>query len=183
MTVPTSTTPDREALESAVTQEGTNLADLTEQSPVLLVFLRHLGCAFCRETLGDIADRQEFLQERKIRPVLVHMAQAGNAENVFKKYGLENVLRISDPSQDLYRAFGLGRASFWQLLNPIVLGRMFMAAVVRGHGAGLPVGDPMQMPGVFLLHRGKIVMDFRHRTIADRPDYRSMAQGVDESGS
>ena len=174
---------DRQSLECAVTQEGTNLAELTEQSPVLLIFLRHLGCAFCRETLGDIAGKQDFLRKRNIRPVFVHMTQDGDAASIFRKYGLESVLRISDPSLDLYQAFGLGRARFWQLLNPIVLWRMFMAAVVHRHGAGLPVGDPMQMPGVFLLHHGKIIMDFRHRTIADRPDYRSMAQGAIEPES
>lgn len=176
----TTNQPDRQALQDAVTNEGLCLADLTDESPILLVFLRHLGCAFCREALADIASRQGFLKERNIRPVLVHMGKEENAAEVFQKFGLGKVLRISDPTQDLYGAFGLGRMRLWQLLSPIVLWRMFMAAVVHRHGAGFPVGDPMQMPGVFLLHRGKILIDFRHKTIADRPDYNSMAKGVGE---
>jgi len=162
-------------LREAVTNDGSNLAEISEESPILLVFLRHLGCAFCRETLGDIAERREFLRERNIRPVLVHMGKDADAMRVFRKYGLEDSLRVSDPSQNLYRAFGLGRANFWKMLNPIVWIRMFAAAVVRRHGAGPPIGDPMQMPGVFLVHRGRVIMDFRHRTIADRPDYGAFA--------
>jgi alkyl-hydroperoxide reductase/thiol specific antioxidant family protein len=165
--------PEARVLENALTNEGPNLAELSERSPVLLVFLRHLGCVFCRETLADIASRQEFLKERNIRPVLAHMGQEEDAAGIFRKYGLVDALRVSDPSQDLYRAFGLERGRLWQIFSPVVLWRMLVAGLFRGHGAGMPVGDAFQMPGVFLLHRGKVIMDFRHETIAARPDYSS----------
>jgi hypothetical protein len=34
------------------------------------------------------------------------------------------------------------------------------------------------MPGVFVVHRGRIEAEFRHRTAGDRPDYGSMVGAV-----
>jgi hypothetical protein len=47
--------------------------------------------------------------------------------------------------------------------------------VLAGHRIGRVVGDGMQMPGVFLVYRGQIIRSFRHKTIADRPDYVALA--------
>jgi hypothetical protein len=48
-------------------------------------------------------------------------------------------------------------------------------ALVRGHGLGAIVGDSLQMPGVFLVHRGAIVKAFRHEYSSDVPDYVTLA--------
>nr|WP_256200529.1 hypothetical protein [Verrucomicrobium spinosum] len=46
---------ERTLLAEALTSAGPSLAALSQQSPVLVVFLRHAGCTFCREALADIA--------------------------------------------------------------------------------------------------------------------------------
>ena len=43
------------ALSSIRTESGANLLALAEGSPVLLVFLRHFGCSFCRKAISDVA--------------------------------------------------------------------------------------------------------------------------------
>jgi hypothetical protein len=43
------------------------------------------------------------------------------------------------------------------------------------YGIGMIKEDAEQMPGVFLLRERKIVRAFRHRTIADEPDYLKLA--------
>jgi hypothetical protein len=40
------------------TNYGVTLNELSRISPVLLVFLRHAGCTFCREALADLAARR-----------------------------------------------------------------------------------------------------------------------------
>ena len=46
----------------ARTQQGSTLLELSKQAPVLLVFLRHTGCTFCREALADLAaDEDTFI--------------------------------------------------------------------------------------------------------------------------
>ena len=61
-----------EALASIHTESGVNLLELAEKSPVLLVFLRHFGCSFCRKAISDVAELREELAKREVRPVFVH---------------------------------------------------------------------------------------------------------------
>jgi hypothetical protein len=93
----------------------------------------------------------------------------------FAKYGLESAPRIHDPQQKLYAAFDLKRASLGQVFGLKVWQRGF-EAFANGHGVGALAGDGLQMPGVFLLHQGRIVREFRHESAADRPDYVALAQ-------
>jgi len=93
---------------------------------------------------------------------------------IFGKYGLEDVPRVSDPAATLYDAFALtkGRASQFMGLKGIWRGTW--TALFAGHGFGRIIGDHTRMPGVFLLHEGKVLREFRHRSSADRPDYAEL---------
>ena len=104
----------------------------------------------------------------------VYQGSEKQAEELFTHYGLPDVARFRDPEAHLYRAFGLGRGKMGQILGWEVLRRGFQA-LRGGHGQGRLTGDGFQMPGVFLLHQGQILQDFRHATIADRPDYVALA--------
>ena len=61
-------------LEVARDQHGTDLRTLTEQRPQLVVFLRHFGCTFCRETLADLVNRRHDIEAHGLGIVLIHMA-------------------------------------------------------------------------------------------------------------
>lgn len=163
------------ALEAATAQTGGTLAELTREQPRLVVFLRHLGCTFCRETLAELARQREAIEERGVGIVLVHLARDDRrAERLFTLYKLADVPRIADPERRLYRAVGLEHGSLGELLGPHVLART-VEATCRGHLPGKTGGDTRQMPGVFLIQGGRIVAAFRHRTAADRPDYLALA--------
>ncbi len=160
---------------------GRTLAELAEASPVLVVFLRHAGCTFCREALSDLRARRAEI-ERHARIAIVHMGDDASAASFFAKYGLDDVARISDPERTLYRAFDLGRGSLWQLFGPRVWVRGFRAGVLAGHGVGRLEGDGFQMPGTFLVHRGRIIRSHRHKDAADRPDYAEIACTLPAAG-
>ena len=160
-----------QTLERASTQSGEKLVDLSGASPVLLVFLRHAGCTFCREALGDIARARRAIEKTGTRVVLVHMGDAPALETLLDKYGLSGVDRICDGQQELYRAFGLKRGKLRQLFGPKVFWRAFRERVLSRHGIGRLSADGSQMPGLFLLNHGVISRRFRHRSAADRPDY------------
>jgi hypothetical protein len=165
----------RDRLREFRTQDGTALADLAEETPVLLVFLRHFGCTFAREAIRDIATRRAVIEATGSRLVLVHMAHDALAAAMLTRYGLRDVRRVSDPDRRLYAAFDLARGTVGQVFGPGLWVRMFSAGVLAGHRIGRVVGDGMQMPGVFLVYRGQIIRSFRHKTIADRPDYVALA--------
>jgi len=159
----------------ARTQFGVSLDELSRLSPVLMVFLRHFGCMFCREALADLARQKRAIESGGVRLVLVHMAGDAHAGEFFRNYGLEEVPRVSDPQRAVYRAFGLGRGDFLRLFGPRVWIRGFQAAVLHRHGFGKLVGDSFQMPGVFLIFHGEVLRGYRHQSAADRPDYAALA--------
>ena len=159
------------ALAEARTQKGTDLVALSQEKEVMLVFLRHFGCTFCREALGDLRRDRSKLEAAGKEIVLVHMVDEETAGRHIAKYGLEDLHRISDPEKRLYDAFALGRASFRQAFGLRNWVEGFRAGILKGHFLGKQTGDGWQMPGVFVLRKGEVVRGFTHRIAADRPDY------------
>jgi len=86
---------------------------------------------------------------------------------------------VSDPNRTFYGAFGLERGSFGQVFGPGAMACSLRAAG-KGHVVGKPVGDPWQMPGLFLVQGPDVLWshDFAH--IGDHPDFTTMPQLVDE---
>jgi hypothetical protein len=162
-------------LEMAETERGESLSSLSHGQTVMVVFLRHLGCTFCRETLADLAARRDELKRRGVTPVVVHMASEEDAAQMLAHYGLGDIDRVRDVDCDLYRAFGLGRGSLIQLFGPFVWFRGLRAGVIDGHGIGPENGDALRMPGIFLIRDGAVVHSYLHRSAASRPDYLALA--------
>jgi hypothetical protein len=43
---------------------------------------------------------------------------------------------------------------------------------MKGTSLGLKqIGDGFQMPGIFMIHNGRIADSYIHKTASDRPDY------------
>jgi thiol-disulfide isomerase/thioredoxin len=161
------------ALASVRTESGASLLELAQGSPVLLVFLRHFGCSFCRKAISDVAELRGELANRGVQPVFVHLGPPELAKVYFDYYGLSEVERVSDPEATVYRhpVFALSRTNpLWHLVNPVVWVGWLKGAIFK-HGIGKIEGDGHQMPGIFFLKGPKIVRQFVYRTIADEPDY------------
>ena len=155
------------------TESGTSVLTLAETSPVLLVFLRHFGCSFCRKAISDVAELRGELEGRGVRPVFVHLGTPEIAKAHFDYYRIGDVERVCDPTAAAYRhpLFALRRVNpWWHLVNPLVWWGWLRGAIFR-HGIGKIEGDGHQMPGLFFLKGAKIMRRFRYRTMADEPDY------------
>jgi peroxiredoxin len=160
-------------LETYQTESGRTLLGLVDESPVLLIFLRHFGCSFCRQTLDDVSGIREQIEGRGVRPVFVHLGTPERAKPYFDYYHLSDVERVSDPEASLYASplFQVRRKSvFTQFLIPAVWKAWLLGAVGK-HGIGMIQEDANQMPAVFYLRERAIVREYRYKTIADRPDY------------
>lgn len=156
-------------------QHGVSVDELSTDHPVLLVFLGHFGCTFCREALADLRVQRSRLEAAGVRIALVHMSPEPEAARFFASYGLDDVSRFSDPGRGLYRRFELRRGRWTQLFGMDVWFRGARAIFADGHGLGMLAGDGFQMPGAFLVLNGKIVRAYRHDTAASRPDYCKLA--------
>lgn len=154
------------------TQHGYSVADLSRMRPVLLVFLRHFGCTFCREAMGEISAERDRLEAANVEIVLVHMGEPEVADKYFKKYKLEGVNNISDPDCAFYKSFGLLKGNFHQLFGLQSWVRGFDAGVIQGHWVGYrQLGDGFQMPGAFSIRDGEVQGSFVHKVASDKPDY------------
>lgn len=162
-------------LQDMRTESGRSLLELADERAVLLVFLRHFGCSFCRQALDDVAKVRGELEKRGAQVVFVHLGTPERAKPFFDYYHLSSVERISDPEGRLYRSpvFLLARVSVLKLFQPAVWIAWLKGAIFV-HGIGLLKEDAFQMPGVFFVRDRRIVNLYRHRTIADRPNYLAL---------
>lgn len=159
-----------QALLHARTQDGETLEALARRQPLLLVFLRHFGCALCREMVADVARRRAAIAAQGTEVAFVHMHAESLAARYFAEYGLGDVRRVSDPQHRLYEAFGLIRARPAHWLSWAVLRRYVDAIFRGGHRPGYVGGDVLQMPGMFLLRQGEVVRSFRPTQVSDQHD-------------
>jgi peroxiredoxin len=166
---------DQQIMEQMRTNAGHSLWELSQQRPVLLVFLRHFGCTFCREALSDIAQKRTAIEASGTQVVFVHMTEDKVAERYFNRYELQGTEHISDPDCRFYASFGLVKGTFTQLFGLQSWIRGFQSSVLEGHGVGFQqLGDGFQMPGVFMIHEGAVKDAFIHKLASSRPDYLNL---------
>lgn len=166
---------DPTTLDHIHTESGKSLLALSREKPVMMVFLRHFGCVFCREAMSDLAEMRDAMQDQNVTLVLVHLSDAKTAELFFEKYDLVGVESISDPEAVYYKKFGLLRGTFNQLFGLKVWLRTIDAGIIKGHGLNRKqIGDGFQMPGIFMLKDGRVTSEFIHKSVSDRPDYQKL---------
>ena len=158
------------------TNKGNNIYSDSYEKPILLVFLRHFGCTFCRQTLFDLSEKQNNILKNGAKVVLVHMVNESEANEIIQKYGLSNIEHISDREQLLYKSFQLRRGTFNQLLGLKVLIKGLKVNYLKKVGIGSAQGDIYQMPGLFLIEKGKITKKQISKLASDVPDYDSILQ-------
>lgn len=153
---------------------GRSVRELSGEGPMLVVFVRHAGCTFCREALAELERVGPRLGERGVKLGIVTMSSGERNGELAASFGLTGATWFSDPDRVAYRGMELERGTFWQLFGARVWWPG-VRATLRGHLVGGVEGDGFQMPGAFLVHRGRVVRAFRHAHAADRPDYVELA--------
>jgi hypothetical protein len=161
-------------LFAATTASGRTLLSLLDEQPMMLIFLRHLGSLWTRESLESLARAAPALNRRQVRPVLVHMASNERAASLLKRYGLGHLEHLADPGRHLYRAPGFhllrttGVKEFLKVGAYLTIARR---SLLR-HGIGLSgAEDATQLPGVFYLHDRSVYRAFRPKRICDQVDF------------
>ena len=85
---------------------------------------------------------------------------------------------LADPERVAYRAFGLERASWAQLLKPGVI-LTYLGLILRGRRPKAAHEDVHQLGGDFVLDRpGKLLYAYRSSDPADRPDVSELIAAV-----
>ena len=77
---------------------------------------------------------------------------------------------ISDPTGDLFRAFGLFRADWKSLIGPAVIWAG-VRSYLRGNRNGPTRKDVMREPGLYVIENEIIVWEHDFHHIGDHPDF------------
>jgi thiol-disulfide isomerase/thioredoxin len=162
-----------EALDESKSHRGATLGQLSQERPTLIVFLRHSGCAFCRETLQALAASREQFDSR-FHVASVWMGSSMDARFLAQRYGVEDVHRFVDPKCDLHEAFSVPKGSLYQILGPPIWWAGLRAALIRGHGIGKISGDVFRLAGAIVLYQRKIVNRYDARFSSDCPNFEAM---------
>ena len=167
-------TENANVLAGFATQDGTPLEQLARDRPLLMIFLRHGGCPFCRQVLADLQAKRPAIEARGTRIALVHMMSDAEAASLFAKYGADDLPRISDPERRLYQQFELPRAGYWEIAGPPTWWSG-LKATLSGNLPSKPRGDIFQLPGAFLIQDGKILRAFRPKSSGERAPLDDLA--------
>lgn len=159
---------------------GETLAEASQRQPLALVFLRHFGCTFTKQLLQHLQQIKADTDSRGGRLVLVHMMERGQGRTYLRDH--DNVARIADPHCELYRAFGLGKGGFWELLGPKVWLHAFIN-LFHGCAQTQIIGDGLQMPGTFLFQDGEVVSAQPAKSAADLPNVQKLFATTEMAGA
>lgn len=153
------------------THEGHNLDQLSQQQELMIVFLRHFGCPWCRKVLHELSQSQDQIKSYGTRLVLVHMCPPHLGKEQIDKYGFNQLDLVSDPRKKLYRHFGLRSAKRKEIYGWNVLKLTMRTGTLFRHGIGLPLGgDIKQLPGVFVFFKSDILYSHLSSDITDNPE-------------
>ncbi len=166
---------DKQLLSLMTTNTGETLTQISMKKPILLVFLRHFGCQFCREAMDEISKLRPNFNQQNIELIFVHMAENDVAEAYFTKFNLAGVQHINDPLCRFYASFGLVKGSLTQLFGLQSFIRGFTTMPKYGTDTGRHLGDSFQMPGAFMIFEGELRDSYVHKKASDRPDYLKLA--------
>lgn len=159
-----------ESLLNFKSNNNKSIAQMSEGKTVLVVFLRHFGCIFCRKLLQTLKDNKTLLDEKKIDPILVTMSNSKTAQLYLNSYNIDQCDFISDSDRKLYRSFGVTRGKFYQIFGLKVWWKTFVLGVLQGYGFKKTVGDAYQMSGVFLVKDSRVLKSFMPEYISDNFD-------------
>jgi hypothetical protein len=147
-----------------------SLRDQLGAEPSLLVFLRHFGCIFCRETIAEL--RAAAGAPGYPRVIFFFQGTPTEGRAFLRRYWPE-ARAVADAELFFYEAFGVDRGSLLQLFGPGVLAAGLRARR-KGFENGERSGDIFRMPGAFLVKDGCVLWQHRYRHAGDHPDFAKL---------
>lgn len=146
------------------------LRDQLGPEPTLLVFLRHFGCVFCRETVAELRQSSEAAD---FPPILFFFQGTPTEGRAFLRRDWPTVRAVADPGLRFYEAFGVERMSWTDMLRP-ALWEAQRRARARGFEQGERSGDIWRLPGVFLVLGDRVLWSHEYRHAGDLPDFAAV---------
>lgn len=144
-----------------------SLARFWGEQPLLVFFMRHFGCAACRQHLFQVRNAYASIQERGGAVVAISANDPDLTTRYAATYNLPFPV-LSDPRREAYQAFGVIEGSHWETVGPHVLLQQAKLAL-EGIMPSLPgsIAESKQLGGTYIVDTDGIVQ-FAHLA---RPSY------------
>lgn len=137
------------------------LSSFWQMRPVVITFLRHYGCQFCREFVLTLRQAYPDFVGRGMGVVVIGQGSPAQAQHFSMIYKLPFPI-LADPQREAYAAWGLGEGAWSDIAHPAVGVRMMQQAArgnfpgIGEHVRGLVGGGVSlkQFGGTFVVDRG-----------------------------
>jgi peroxiredoxin len=141
------------------------LGDLWSTRPVVLTFVRHFGCVFCREQVTELRGDLDRIHAAGAELVVIGNGAPNFIHGFREVTGYDGPL-YTDPSRASYKAAEMKRG--WSTFLTPKLITNAARALVHGNMQGSVQGDPAQQGGTLVIAPpGKIVFHFVSDTGGD----------------
>jgi peroxiredoxin len=153
------------------------LSERWSERPVAIVFMRHFGCAFCREYLIQLGRSYEDLRAAGGEVVAIFQYRAEPTVSFCRSRGVPFEC-LGDPSRAGYKAVGLERGERKEYFGLHVT-RMWLRAAKVGAYVGKPQGDIAQRPGTFVVDQGgEVRLAHYNRSSPDNPTIPELLEAL-----
>lgn len=150
--------------------------------PVMLLFVRHFACVFCREQVNELKPHFAELKQRGVDVVIIGNGNAHFARAFVTDLGLD-VPVYSDEQRKAYAAASLVR-SFGSMVHPGAAFALVRALFACSKPSLAVQGDAQQQGGTFVVKPGgQVTFEYRSRYSGDHPKARELvAQALAAAG-
>jgi len=153
------------------------LGDTWKEKPVVLAFIRHFGCLFCREQVAGLRGELKQIRDRGAELVVVGNGRPEQARDFKVKQQIKFPL-LTDPELRAYRAAGLRRGLISSLGPRTMLHGI--RALTGGNIQSTVQGDPWQQGGVFVITPGeRVLFTQRSKEAGDHADPADILAALD----
>jgi peroxiredoxin len=153
------------------------LAERWSERPLVIAFMRHFGCPFCREHLIQLSRHYDELRAAGGDVVAIFQYRAEPTVSFCNSRGVPFDC-YGDPKRAAYAAVGLDRGERPEYLSLSLLVPLMRAARVGAY-AGKPQGDVAQRPGTFVVDRsGHVVLAHYNVMSPDNPPMSALVEAV-----
>ena len=146
--------------------------------PLVVSFMRHFGCTFCREHLEHLRGRYAEITAAGGDVVAVFQYGAEATENFCAGRSLPFAC-VGDPLREAYAELDIRRGRGRELYGWGVIRRVVPGVRTAGGTRGPEGGDIAQLPGTFVVGRdGRVVLAHYSSNAADNPSMEVVLDAV-----
>ena len=168
--------PFAETLARFRTDQGYDLLSLSQQQPILLVFLPHEASPLFQEYVTHIHQQRETIVQKGTRLVLVRPNHSEQMLALLQKSGLGSDEYVNDSDYTMYNTFNLKRATLRQVFSPQSWKQGWISNGLAQTNLNELIGDGFRMPGIFLIYQGELQKSYHYEHNTDHPNYALLAE-------